>query len=131
MSQERFEKWKRPVIKHGVPTKWHWVVFHPEGLVLGESTDIGVFTAIFAHHGVEIADEVQIGGHCLIYSLNTEDNTAGKVRIGRGAKIGAHSTIMPSVTIGEGATIGAYSLVKQDIPAGALAYGIPAKIVVR
>ena len=126
---DRFDTWTPPVMKHGEMTKWLWVVFRPENLKLGRKTDIGAFTAIFAHHGVEIGDEVQIGSHCSIYSLNTEDNTSGKVTICRGAKIGAHATIMPGVTIGEGAVIGAYSFVKKDIPAGALAYGIPAKIV--
>lgn len=128
---DRFDNWTPPVLKHGEMTKWLWVVFRPENLILGRKTDIGAFTAIFAHHGVEIGDEVQIGSHCSIYSSNTEDNTSGKVVIGRRAMIGTHSTIMPGVTIGEGAVIGAYSFVKKDIPAGALAYGIPARVVER
>ena len=126
---DRFDNWTPPEIKHGEMTKWLWVVFRPENLKLGRKTDIGAFTAIFAHHGVEIGDEVQIGSHCSIYSSNTEDNTSGKVTIGKGVMIGTHSTIMPGVTIGERAIIGAYSFVKRDIPAGALAYGIPAKII--
>lgn len=126
---DRFDNWTPPEIEHGKMTKYLWVVFRPENLKLGRKTDIGAFTAIFAHHGVEIGDEVQIGSHCSIYSINTEDNTSGKVTIGRGAMIGTHSSIMPGVTIGEGAVIGAYSFVKKDIPAGALAYGVPAKIV--
>jgi serine O-acetyltransferase len=32
------------------------------------------------------------------------------------------------ITIGEGASIGAMSVVLDDVPAGALAVGIPAKI---
>lgn len=126
---DRFDDWTPPEMKHGEMTKWLWVVFRPENLKLGRKTDIGAFTAIFAHHGVEIGDEVQIGSHCSIYSINTEDNTSGKITIGKGAMIGTHSSIMPGVTIGEGAVIGAYSFVKKDIPAGALAYGIPAKII--
>ncbi len=126
---DRFDEWTPPEIEHGKMTKWLWVVFRPENFILGRKTDIGCFTAIFAHHGVEIGDEVQIGSHCSIYSLNTEDNVAGKVTIGARAMIGTHSTIMPGVTIGEGAIIGAHSFVKTDIPAGALAYGVPAKVI--
>lgn len=128
---DRFDDWTPPEIIHGEMTKWLWVVYRPENLKLGRKTDIGAFTAIFAHHGVEIGNDVQIGSHCSIYSLNTEDNTSGKVTIGKGALIGAHCVIMPGVTIGEGATVGACSFVKQDVPAGALAYGTPAKIVPR
>jgi acetyltransferase-like isoleucine patch superfamily enzyme len=35
---------------------------------------------------------------------------------------------MPGVTIGENSTIGAFSFVNSDIPANAIAFGIPAKI---
>ena len=65
----------RITIFHAVPTKWHWVVWHPENLTIGANVDIGAFTAIFAHHGVTIEDDVQIGSHCSIYSLNTINST--------------------------------------------------------
>ena len=125
---DRFEDWTRPEIRHGEMTEWYWVVWHPENLELGQNTDIGAFTAIFAHHGVEIGEGVQIGSHCSVYSLNTEDDTRGKVVIGPGAHIGTHCTIMPGVTIGANARVGAHSFVKQDIPDNATAYGVPARI---
>ena len=125
----RFGRWVKPKIKHGKLTKWLWVVFKPEYFKLGANTDIGAFTAIFAHSGVEIGEGAQIGSHCSIYSMNTIDGTKGKVTIGKNACIGSHCTIMPGVSIGEGALIGAHSFVKSDVPAHALAYGVPAKIV--
>ncbi len=125
----RFKGWKKPVLRHGTMTKWHWVVWHPEKLKLGKNTDIGAFTGIFAHHGVEIGENVQIGSHCAIYSLNTIESKKGKVIIGRGACIGAHSTIMQGVTIGEGALVGAHSFVNSDIPAHSVAVGVPARVV--
>ncbi|MBI4093525.1 acyltransferase [Candidatus Kaiserbacteria bacterium] len=127
--RDRFHKWKRPTIKHGILTKWLWVVFHPENLKLGKRTDIGAFTAIFAHEGIEIGENVQIGSHCSIYSVNTIDNTKGRVKIGKNACIGSHTTIMPGVTIGVGALIGAHSFVKIDVPPGAVAYGVPTKVM--
>lgn len=108
-------------------TRWFWVVWYPENLVLPLSCDIGAFTYINALHGIEIGENVQIGSHCSIYSVSTIDNKVGKVRIGRGARIGTHSSIMPGVTIGENAIIGAHSFVNWDIPAGALAFGVPAR----
>ncbi len=125
----RFKEWKKPVLRHGRMTKWHWVVWHPEKLRLGKHTDIGAFTGIFAHHGVEIGENVQIGSHCAIYSLNTIENKKGKVIIGKGACIGAHSTIMPGVTIGEGALVGAHSFVNSDIAALSVAVGVPARVI--
>lgn len=45
-----------------------------------------------------------------------------------GAKVGSGSTVLAGVRIGEHALIGAGSLVTRDIPAGALAYGHPARV---
>jgi len=48
--------------------------------------------------------------------------------IKRGAQIGVNATLLPFVTIGEGALIGAGSVVTRDVPAGAVAYGNPARV---
>lgn len=45
------------------------------------------------------------------------------------AWIGANCTILNGVTIGEGAIIGYGSVVRDDIPAWAIAYGNPCKVV--
>lgn len=124
-----FRDWKMPKFDKSGKTKWNWICQHHEKLKLGKYTDIGAFTYINADAGVEIADLVQIGSHCSIYSLSTIDGNKGKVVIGKNARIGTHSTIMPGVTIGQNAVIGAYSFIKTDIPANSLAYGIPAKVI--
>lgn len=121
--------WKRPSIKNGKLTKWNWMVQNVKYFTLGKNVDIGAFTYIQARYGVEIQDDVQIGSHCSIYSHSTIDNKKGKICIGKGVKIGTHSTIMPGVTIGEYAVVGAYSFVTSNIPARSLVYGIPAKLV--
>jgi len=120
-------KWQPPHITHGTPTIYNWVVLNPHKLLLGTNTDIGAFTLIQALNGVVIDDDVQIGSHCSIYSESTIDNKSGAIRIGKGAKIGSHSTIMPGVTVGEGAVVGAHSFVNCDVPAGVTAFGTPIK----
>ena len=45
--------------------------------------------------------------------------------------MGSHSVVMPGVTIGENAMVGAFSFVNADIPDGAIAYGVPAKVAKR
>jgi acetyltransferase-like isoleucine patch superfamily enzyme len=129
MEEDRFANWQPPHVEEGKPTRWNWVVQGVDGLVLGRRTDIGAFTYINARNGVELGDEVQIGSHCSIYSVSTIDGKAGKVTIGRNARIGSHSIIMPGVTIGENSIIGAFSFVNKDIPADVVALGQPAKIV--
>jgi acetyltransferase-like isoleucine patch superfamily enzyme len=49
-------------------------------------------------------------------------------RFARGAKVGSGSTILAGVLIGEHALVGAGSVVTRDVPAGATAYGVPARV---
>ncbi len=128
---ERFKRWKAPEVKEGKLTKFNWMVDHVKNLKLGDKTDIGAFTYINARYGVDIEDLVQIGSHCSIYSISTIDNKKGPIKLKKDCRIGSHSVIMPGVTIGENSVIGAYSFVNKDIPANAIALGIPAKVVKR
>ncbi len=74
---------------------------------------------------------MQIGSHCSIYSVSTIDNKEGEVILKKNCRIGSHSVIMPGVTIGENSIIGAFSFVNKDIPANAIAVGVPAKVIRR
>lgn len=49
------------------------------------------------------------------------------VRICRGAKIGANSTLLPGITIGANALVGAGSVVTKDVAAGQVVVGSPAR----
>jgi serine O-acetyltransferase len=79
---------------------------HPNGVVIHPGANIGPNCLILQQ--VTIVDGVKIGGH---------------VDIGAGAKV-----IRP-VTIGNHAKIGANAVVTCDVPEGATAVGIPAKII--
>ena len=127
MTHPRFKKWRKPVPKHGVPTKWHWLALYPEKLALGKRTDIGAYTLLVAKYGIKIEDGVQIGAHCAVYSYSTIDGKAGKVTLKKNCRIGTHSSIMPGVTVGENATVGAHSFVTKDVPPNTTVAGVPAK----
>ena len=123
------ENWKKPIIKHGKLTKYNYIVQYPENLKLGKNFDIGTFTYINAHYGVEISDKIQIGSHCSIYSHSTIDSKKGKVILKKNCKIGTHCTIMPNVTVGENSIVAAYSFVTTNIPKNEIWGGVPAKLI--
>jgi len=56
---------------------------------------------------------------------------ASPITIGAGVWLGAGVIVLPGVTIGDNTTIGAGSVVTRDIPAEALAMGLPARVADR
>jgi len=87
---------------------------------------------------IYVGDRVLFGPHVTIATANhpiwphprDEGWQYNKpVRIERNAWIGANVTIVPGVTIGENAVIGAGSVVTKDIPANAVACGVPCRVV--
>ncbi|MBA2370163.1 MAG: hypothetical protein H0V71_00795 [Chloroflexi bacterium] len=46
-----------------------------------------------------------------------------------GADIGVNAVLLPGVTIGEGAIVGAGAVVTRDVPAYAIAAGVPARVM--
>lgn len=94
------------------------------------------------YFGSKIEDGVFIGSHvCLTNdkvprAINEDgelkkenDWKVGKIKIKKGASIGAGSIILPDVTIGQFAMIGSGSVVTKDVPDFGLAYGNPAKLI--
>ena len=124
----RFTNWQYPKFDEMGMTKWGWMCQHHENLILGEQTDIGCGSYLNAKFGIEIQENCQIASHVSIYSINTIDNTQGKVTIKKNSCVGANSVILPGVTIGENSIIGALSLVNKDIPNNCIAFGIPVRV---
>ena len=77
-------------------------------------------------NGVVIHPEASVGPNCLI--LQQVTLTAG-VKLGGHVDVGAGAKIIGEVQIGDHAKIGANAVVLTNVPAGATAVGIPARIV--
>jgi len=117
--------------------------------IIGNNVSIGT-NSIIEHH-INIGNNVRTQANCFIpeYSLleddawlgpnvvitnaryprskNVKENLKGAI-IKKFAKIGANTTILPSLEIGENSLIGAGSLISKNIPAGVVAYGSPAVV---
>jgi serine O-acetyltransferase len=92
---------------------------------------------VFIDHGmgVVIGETAVIDDDCTLYHGVTLGGTswnAGKRHptLGKGVVIGAGAKILGPILVGDGAKIGSNAVVVRDVPAGATAVGIPARILV-
>lgn len=93
--------------------------------------DIGGGLLIPHPNGIVIHPGVQIGVNCLIFQQVTigARNREGLPVISGHVDIGAGAKILGPVHIGPHAKVGANAVVLCDVPAGAVAVGIPARII--
>lgn len=104
---------------------------------VGRNTWIGPGTVLDGSGGLIIGDWCSISAGAQIYSHDSVMRavSGGEARIDRTASsigsnvyVGPNVVIAAGVSIGPRSIIGAASLVSHDIPAGSVAYGIPAQV---
>lgn len=108
---------------------------------IGDESNIGPDCHIGTSSNITIGKHCLFGGRCYIGGLQhgfedtdtpiTEQKmvSRGGVQMGDDVWLGAHVIVNDGVKIGNGAIIGAGSVVTNDIPAYAIALGIPAKVI--
>jgi serine O-acetyltransferase len=83
-------------------------------------------------NGIVIHPDVVLGPNCLVFqqvTIGTREGDVGVPVIGGHVDIGAGAKILGAVRIGDHAKVGANSVVLTDVPSGAVAVGVPARIV--
>ncbi len=119
-------RWLARFLAHGA--RWF------TGIEIHPGAEIG--RRVFIDHGmgVVIGETAEIGDDCTLYHGVTLGGTSwnkGKRHpsLGRGVVIGAGAKILGPIFVGDGAKIGSNAVVVREVPAGATAVGIPARIV--
>jgi acetyltransferase EpsM len=113
---------------------------HPRAVLAGDVV-VGAGTVVMA--GAVINPAARIGQNVIVNTCASVDHESvledgvhvspgarlgGRVHAGRGAWIATGAIVAPRISIGAGSTIGAGAVVLQDVPAGVLAYGVPARV---
>lgn len=123
-----------------------WLRHHLELLVESGQLSIGAGSYVGPYTTINVHGEVTIGRDCLIaemVSIRDVDHAfadpgvpvahqgyrQAPTRIGDGVWLGARVSVLRGVTIGPGCVVGAQSVVTRDLPAGAIAVGVPARVI--
>ncbi|MBY8993623.1 MAG: serine O-acetyltransferase [Candidatus Heimdallarchaeota archaeon] len=103
-------------IHPGAEIGFDFFIDHGNGVVIGETTEIG--------DNVTIYQGVTLGGVSL-------ERKKRHPTIGNNVVIGAGAKILGPITIGENSKIGANSVVIKDVPPNSVVVGVPGRVVQR
>ena len=86
-----------------------------KGVIIGNNTDIGEYTAIWS-----LEHDTQSDSHSCI---------GGGTNIGNNCWIAPHVIILPNVTIGNNVVVATGAVVTKDVPDNVVVAGVPAKVI--
>jgi serine O-acetyltransferase len=116
--------------------KTYWFLYRYTETLLGigipKSVRIGPGLRIWHFGNIFIHTKVVIGSNCTLRQGVTIGNRYNDDRVpvvGDNVEFGAYAQVLGDIRIGNNCKIGAMSVVLCDVPDGATAIGIPARIV--
>ncbi|HEX8012378.1 MAG TPA: serine O-acetyltransferase [Casimicrobiaceae bacterium] len=127
-----------PLWRHGLRWLARWMSNWSRwltGIEIHPAAIIG--RRVFIDHGmgVVIGETAEIGDDCTLYHGVTLGGTSWRKKekrhptLGRNVVVGAGAKILGPILVGDDAKVGSNAVVVRDVPAGATAVGIPARIV--
>jgi serine O-acetyltransferase len=132
----QYQTWKA----RAVPWRWiskYWVLQHRLWSIVTAADvpivcQLGGGLMLIHPVGVVIKPNSRIGVNCLIsqqVTLGVGGPIPGAPTLDGHVDVGAGAKILGGVRIGDHARIGANAVVLRDVPAGATAVGVPARII--
>lgn len=121
-------------IDHGVRI----VAARDGGLILGEKSEIGLYSVINCGALVTIGRKCMISGFVYIQASNhgmkrdefiqDQPSVLEPITIGDDVLVASHASVLAGVTVGTGAVVAAKSVVTKDVAPYAIVAGVPAAV---
>jgi len=137
----RFGRWndqRVPGFSRIIFDRIYWLLFRIvetlTGVSFTKAADIGPGFRIYHFGNIFIHSDSKIGANCTLrhgVTIGNKHEGGPTPVLEDDVNVGAYAQILGGIRIGKGARIGALSLVLQDVPAGATAVGIPARILLQ
>jgi acetyltransferase-like isoleucine patch superfamily enzyme len=126
--------------------RWTWIGAgnhircHEGNLTIGEKCVFGATNTINCYLDIEIGSDCILADWIYIcdFDHRFDDTTQpirkqgivkSPVKIGSDCWLGEKSTVLRGVTIGDGCVVASHALVNRDLPANAIAGGVPARVL--
>jgi len=105
-----------------------------------DDVSIGEYAVVTSNAVIRVGRGTVIGSHVDLVDFNhrfddldciiaDQPSECVPIRIGRGVRLGAGAQVLAGVTIGDRAVVAAGAVVTRDVPEGATAAGVPARVV--
>jgi acetyltransferase-like isoleucine patch superfamily enzyme len=109
---------------------------------IADGANVGFNCEIFSASRVSVGTGTLLAAYCYLVGgdHDASDRSAGVleqgrrssgIRIGDGAWLGTRVSVLDGVSVGHRAVVGAHAVVRADVPDGATAVGIPARVIAR
>jgi serine O-acetyltransferase len=127
---------RRPGALKWVGGRWYWLMYRLvetlTGISIPKSAEVGPGLKIWHFGNIFVHKDARIGSNCTLRQGVTIGNRQenGPVPVLEDdVELGAYAQVLGGVRLGRGSRVGAMSVVLTDVPPGATAVGVPARVL--